>query len=1458
MPDSAFRDAIVDTLRDELARTSDRILRIEASRDWPVPEALRQLGRDCSLRILVRRPFKLSTFSSLKATDDAGEATAWRNKKPRDFHVIIVGGNTGTLDAGLKDVRKIDRRVIIDRWRATTLAGLSKDNDLAKAEVRNLLVELFSDVKTNIIPATHLQNYLEAIRQRPHVGDVCSSLWHVGLMTDPQAVDRGMVTARATRNRELVEHLRTSDDSRVDKVLKKFAHSSDTVKANVAKAAIQFRETSNPRLLHEIDMPTLEDMFRAAPPNTSTVRSVDLTGLLDMHFDSVEEVRDCIERLGSKWKLDEIHECLEVDLKTSTDSLTVRVELRPATTEPQSQDQEAELLCPWTGESEDDPVLAASSKSIAPERLSPGQTVFRASDLQSIGQAYAPNEVAAYLTARKALLAFEPWLEHDAIALFLLKPDALNAVDDFIHAWSDLAAGAIGSQDAPEFVETVQVLETVSGPSGAENWIVLGPLHPFRLDPLLRACQQARQRLGEPPTVASLGTALEWTLDKCFPAYPTLHRKENTFFYSAEGSLHVFRQSGREFLRPVHEHGGLDRIVRAIESYSPWLRSGLSALAIDPPTGGGVVKAFSLARRRYGGDRKVVVNHLTTGHEADSLDGFDGELRYLPRVSKLEDAVDLPDVNVVLRFVAESPSSGEAASANWQATRGTHLALQITESLGGPFAGKRTPKIKIDPRAGNVVVRRTQQLYAKFKGGLPVLATMRPLLQTDEAPVLSRMASKTDWVVFAAPGPLGLVSPRTINSTLRFVGRANMGLYGLYAYAADDLFPVRRHFEDYFQKTPVATVSPQKMVELLVAKAQESGHAVLFAGLSSVPEQLACLVALEIAKEDAGGADEVFVLSLDDLGWTQAWSRPGTRADFLVVVVRDAGDIIFRVVESKSQEGGSKTPCEKSAGAFPEAIMQVRGSLDSLKEITKAAAPSLDEDLRFASLIEHLMAAVMARTDELKGATRERVFDAINALSRRERVPSFEGLAILTQVGLSNEREQRKIDDEIRIVWAGAKEIERTFKVPAYVLTRRVPVSATAPQEPTPSTASEQPEAPGGTLAVEQSLDGQPEAEPIGTAVADEGADSQLISVPGPSPIAELARGFIAAARIHGIAVADNEPAYLQAGPSLFALGIRLREGAAIQPLRVRLSDIARDVGLGDRAHEIDVDNDAAPRTVRVLLPRPDREFPSLPDATANALSSDGSYLPVYIGQTVDGRDFGTPIEQWPHMLIAGTTGSGKTTFVKSILRQLGAFGPGLLQTAVVDGKGETDYFGLLPKDMFPTEFSDIQLGHSCALDVLRWAVEEMERRRQKIVDLARKSPSSGQGVKATDLYRNAIRERRTPEIRPLVLVIDEFADIMLASKKVAEDFENLVQRVSQVGRSRLIHLILATQRPDKETIRGAIKANLNARAVFRLPTQADSLTVLGQAGAERLMLHGDMLFQHGTGVPVRLQGYRV
>jgi DNA segregation ATPase FtsK/SpoIIIE, S-DNA-T family len=714
------------------------------------------------------------------------------------------------------------------------------------------------------------------------------------------------------------------------------------------------------------------------------------------------------------------------------------------------------------------------------------------------------------------------------------------------------------------------------------------------------------------------------------------------------------------------------------------------------------------------------------------------------------------------------------------------------------------------------------------------------MLKTDDAPVLSKLAAGTDWLIFAAPGPLGLISPKTINNTLQFVGRANMGNYGLYAYAANNLFPVRRHFEEYFRKTPVATLPAERMVDLLVTKAQESGNAVLFSSLGSVAAQVAALVALEIAQEDVKPGDQLFVLNLDDMGWTRAWLLEGSRADFLIVLIKSDDTVIFRIVESKSKEFGDAIPCDSRHETFTQGLSQVTHTLEAIKEITDTRDPSLDEDLRFASLIEHLMAAVLSKSVQLLGTDRKRVFDIVNELSRRDKIPSFEALVVLTQAGVNKPRSKVRINDETSIIWAGVPDVNRTFRISSET-NESGATPAGQPDEVSPELLTEVPS-------------NEPSSGEPGDLRQDEAVDTNFQSFVDVNT--ELARGFIAAARIHGIAIASSDPVYIQVGPALFAVGILLKEGAAIQPLRARLSDIARDVGLGDRANEIEVENDERARTVRVMLPRLNREYPSLPRQSESLVSADG-YLPLFIGQTVAGKNYSKALESWPHMLVAGTTGSGKTTFLKSLLRQLDTFSAQRLQVVVVDGKGDTDYLGLLSPNMYPGEFPEVQLGHPNAIPVLQWTMQKMEERRQAILDLARKA-NVAQGIKAADLYRTALKERRVPEIAPLILVIDEFADIMLAGKKSADEFENLVQRVSQVGRSRLIHLVLATQRPDKETIRGAIKANLNARAVFRLPTQADSLTVLGQAGAEKLMLHGDMLFQHGTGAPLRLQGYSV
>jgi FtsK/SpoIIIE family len=1438
MSDRTLKDALITVVQRALTRVSDRILRLEVSKDWPVATALLELDKTTPLKILVQRPFKAAEFIGPKTTENAGVATGWRNDKDRDFAVVILGTGTGNLDAGLKDVRPLPRKEVVEEWKKRVVKRIGAKGDLAKYEVQDLLSELFNRVANGELPASKLEEYTDTIGSTPKVEAVCSNLWRLGLIPDSQAVDRAMARVRLSRNQELVDRLRESDDVKIDNKLEFAAESADKTISNIAKAAIAFRTSGQSDDLKDIRLPVLEEILKTT--SISQGRAIAISELLDFHIDHPDSVRECLDEFTSEWDLDEppptVPLILEVpfvsEKEKKKEELLVRITLTPPVKEEPTDDDDESIILDsrWTGDDDDTSILAAESDKTAAEPLTAGQIEISSTKFREL----APPgfSVDSFLTSRSALRKYEPWLMRDAFSLLLLHDGARKAVRAYIDAWAKLAYDASQLEDQPTFVEMVQVLETVQGHDerNEPTWIVLGPLHPFRLDPYLRVAERIVECVSGGARVEKLGEAANWLLDRSYPAYPTIHRGRFTLHLISHRGLVIYSKNPGQYLPPVREANGLDRIFRAIEGYSPWLLDGMSILTIDAPEGGGVVRALENARQRRKSE-SLYVYHLTTGHETDTLDGFNGDLEYLPRVDNLADFKTLPPVNIILRFAAEPADAGQSAGAQWEATKGAHLALEISDVvMGGPFGAKRTPQIKIDPRYGNVVVRSMQALFRRLIGGLPMLATIRPLLQTDDAPVLSRMASGADWIVFAAPGPLGLVSPGTINHTLRFVGRSAMGNYGLYVYAADSMFPVRRFFEDYFRRTPVSTIPAEQLVSKLVDKALQSGHAVLFSSLNQVPAQVAALVAMEVAQREASEDDEIFVLSLDDMGWTRAWLSEGRRADYLAAYFRPDGTVLFRVVESKSESSGEQVPCDPDQRIYKEGLEQVRASLDSVREITTTASPNFDQDLRFASLIEHLMAAILMRVDQLDDSKRQFVFEIVNGLSRRDIVPKFEGMVVLSQSGVNQELEARRVNGELKIVWAGAPETNRVFGIDS-----SEPVITPPPIESTPTDEG---------LATGA-------GEEMPTASKDDLIDVSKAEIKN----AEMASAFIAAARIHGIPVVDDQPVYIQEGPSLFAVGFRIKEGTTIQPLRARLADIARDIGLGDRANEMDVENDSEPRTVRVLLPRPDRHFPELPGLPKIAIGS-GGYLPIYIGKTVDGTDWSAAVESWPHLLAAGTTGSGKTTFVRSILRQLKAYGCDKLQTVVVDGKGDTDYLGVLPPDLFAPKFPDVQLGHQSAIDVLKWATEEMEGRRKQIMEIARQSPSP-QGVKAADLYRAALTDQRTPPIVPLIIIIDEFADIMLASKKSAEQFEDMVQRICQVGRSRLIHLILATQRPDKETIRGAIKANLNARAVFRLPAQADSMTVLGRAGAERLMLHGDMLFQHGTGSPIRLQGYK-
>ena len=280
---------------------------------------------------------------------------------------------------------------------------------------------------------------------------------------------------------------------------------------------------------------------------------------------------------------------------------------------------------------------------------------------------------------------------------------------------------------------------------------------------------------------------------------------------------------------------------------------------------------------------------------------------------------------------------------------------------------------------------------------------------------------------------------------------------------------------------------------------------------------------------------------------------------------------------------------------------------------------------------------------------------------------------------------------------------------------------------------------------------------------------------------------------------------------------------------------------------------------VGIEIPNNNRKMVRLTEIlSSKAFKSSPSNLSVALGQDISGNPIVVDLAKMPHLLVAGTTGSGKSVGLNAMLLsllfksdpeevRLILVDPKMLELAVYDG---------IPHLLTPviTDMTDASNG-------LRWCVAEMDR-RYKLMSMMGVRNLAGFNKKVLEAEKNGkqilnpLNEDKDEylEVLPsIVVVVDEFADMMmLVGKKV----EHLIARIAQKARAAGIHLILATQRPSVDVITGLIKANIPTRIGFQVSTKIDSRTILDQGGAEQLLGYGDMLYlPPGVGVPVRVHG---
>ncbi len=263
-----------------------------------------------------------------------------------------------------------------------------------------------------------------------------------------------------------------------------------------------------------------------------------------------------------------------------------------------------------------------------------------------------------------------------------------------------------------------------------------------------------------------------------------------------------------------------------------------------------------------------------------------------------------------------------------------------------------------------------------------------------------------------------------------------------------------------------------------------------------------------------------------------------------------------------------------------------------------------------------------------------------------------------------------------------------------------------------------------------------------------------------------------------------------------------------------------------------------------------------------------GQNLPVVLGETIGGEPYIADLSKMPHLLIAGTTGSGKSVGVNAmILSILYRLPPEQCRLIMIDPK----MLELSVYDGIPHLLAPVVTDPKKAIVALKWTVREMEDRYRRMSKIgvrnvasynerAREAVARGEHFERTvqtgfdDAGRPIFEsEKIVPEPMPyLVVIIDEVADLMMVAGK---DIEGAVQRLAQMARAAGIHLIMATQRPSVDVITGTIKANFPTRISFQVTSKIDSRTILGEQGAEQLLGQGDMLYMAGGGRITRLHG---
>jgi hypothetical protein len=354
------------------------------------------------------------------------------------------------------------------------------------------------------------------------------------------------------------------------------------------------------------------------------------------------------------------------------------------------------------------------------------------------------------------------------------------------------------------------------------------------------------------------------------------------------------------------------------------------------------------------------------------------------------------------------------------------------------------------------------------------------------------------------------------------------------------------------------------------------------------------------------------------------------------------------------------------------------------------------------------------------------------------------------------------------------------------------------------------------------------------------GSPMQFVEPVSTEETVKLSNDFKRSCNGYGIQIDECEPNKAIIGSSVIRFPFKLSRGQRIVALRDRLEDIGREMHRNGVLVQTDKNSD-----IYLDVPRNNRDtvlFTDIINDIPAVSSREQLFFPL--GRTPDGKDIFKDLKELPHLLVGGSTGSGKSVFLYTLLCSILKAHPNKDDCQILLSSSKREdfvYFEGLPQLVKSRVFTDaVEM-----TELFKNFIYKESERRGELLITARK--------RDIDAYNLASKEK----LAPLVVIVDEFADLtdQLSSRQEKNDFYTPIRKIAQTGRSRGIHLVLCTQRPSADLVPSNIKAQLNGRLALRVNDAIASRMIIDDNGAERLQKHGDMLYKTETGTE-RLQGY--